>query len=98
MCRSERRYAEDMYIVLYGLPRGLAGRCEQRADIDVEAEIGERGGDHLLAAVVSVLADLGDQDTRAAAFIVLELGDEFLHPCDGICHADLPLVDAGDGF
>ena len=43
------------------------GRLEQRPDIDVEAEVGERGGDHLLAAVVAVLAHLGDQDARAPA-------------------------------
>ena len=53
--------------------------------------------DHLLAAVVAVLADLGDQDARPAAFVGLELGDELLHPRDGFRHgADLPLVDAGD--
>ena len=44
-----------------------SGRLEQRADVDVEAEVGERGGDHLLAAVVAVLAHLGDQDARPAA-------------------------------
>ena len=72
-------------------------RREQRADVDVEAEIGERRGDHLLAAVVAVLADLGDQDARPAALVLLERGDELLHPRDGFRHgADLPLVDAGD--
>ena len=74
-----------------------AGRREQRADVDVEAEIGERRRDHLLAAVVAVLADLGDQDARPPAFIGFELGDELLHARDGFRHgADLPLVDAGD--
>ena len=43
------------------------GRLEQRADVDVEAEVGERGGDHLGAAVVAVLAHLGDQHARPAA-------------------------------
>ena len=51
-----------------------AGVANKRADVDVEAEIGEGGRDHLLAAVVAVLADLGDQDARPAAFIGLELG------------------------
>ena len=87
-----------MHVVLDRLAGGFGRRCEQRADIDVEAEIGKGGGDHLLAAVVAVLADLGDQDARAAAFVVLELADEFLHPFDGIRHADLPPVDAGDGL
>ena len=54
--------------LLGGFGRGL----EQGADVDVEAEIGEGGGDHLLAAVVAVLAHLGDQDARAAA---LRLGE-----------------------
>ena len=62
-----------------------AGRREQRPDVDVEAEIGERRGDHLLAAVVAVLADLGDQDARPAAFVVLEFGDELQHPLDRVC-------------
>src|SRR3546814_6548203 len=33
---------------------------------DVEADVGEGGGDHLLAAVVTVLAHLGDQDAGPA--------------------------------
>src|ERR1700733_5257406 len=45
---------------------------------------------------MAVLADLGDEDARAAPLIVLEFGDEFLHPLDGVRHADLPPVDAGD--
>ena len=49
-----------------------AGRLEQRADVDVEAEVGEGGGDDLLAAVVAVLAHLGDQDARAAAVACVE--------------------------
>ncbi len=85
-----------MHVVLDRLARGFRRRREQRADIDVEAEIGKGACDHLLAAVVAVLADLGDQDARAASFIVLEFGDELLHPCNGVRHADLPSIDAGD--
>ncbi len=73
-----------------------AGRLEQRADVDVEAEVGERGGDHLLAAVVAVLAHLGDQDARPAALRLGERVDDparFLH----VGHAaDLLRVHAGD--
>jgi hypothetical protein len=43
----------------------FVGSCKQRPDVDVEADIGEGRGNHLLAAVVAVLADLGDQDARA---------------------------------
>jgi hypothetical protein len=53
--------------------RAARRRGEQRPDVDVEAEIGEGRGDHLLAAVVAVLADLGDQDARPAALVGLEL-------------------------
>ena len=61
--------------VLGGLLRGL----EQRADVDVEAEIGERRGDHLLAAVVAVLAELGDEDARLAPLGLDEAVDLFAH-------------------
>ena len=71
-----------MHVVLDGLTRSLVGGRKQRSDIDVEAEIGEGGGDHLLAAVVAVLADLGDEDARAAAFVLLEGVDQRLHVLD----------------
>jgi hypothetical protein len=45
------------------LPRGL----EQRARDHLEAHVGERAGDHVGAAVVPVLAHLGDQQPRRAA-------------------------------
>ena len=52
------RHADDVHVVLDRVARRLLGRLEQRADVDVEAEVGERGGDHLGAAVVAVLAEL----------------------------------------
>jgi hypothetical protein len=55
-----------VHVVLDGLPRDLFRRLEERADVDVEAEVGERGRDDLRAAVVAVLADLRDEDARAA--------------------------------
>ena len=85
-----------MHVVLDRLARGFGGRREQRPDIDVEADVGECRSDHLLAAIVAVLADLGDEDARAAALVLLEFGDAFLHSADGVRHADLPPVDAGD--
>ena len=69
---GQRRHADDVDVGLDGLPGDLLGRLEQRADVDVEAEVGERRGDHLLAAVVAVLAHLGDEDARPAA---LRLGE-----------------------
>ena len=59
----------DVDVVLDRLPRGLLRRLEQRADVDVEAEVGEAGGDDLGAAVVAVLAELGDHDPRPAALV-----------------------------
>ena len=90
-----------MDVVLDRLARRLAGGGKKCADVNIETEIGKGGGDDLLPAIVAVLADLGDQDTRAAAFVVFELGDEFLYAFDGIrhssvSHADLPSIDAGN--
>ncbi len=95
---GERRNAEDMHVVFDRLTRRFGGCCKQRPDIDVEAEIGKGGRDHLLPAIVAVLTDLGDQNTRAPALILLEFGDAFLHPFDGVGHAGLPPVDAGNGL
>ena len=50
-------------------------RLEQRADLDLEAEIGKGRGDHLLPAVVPVLADLGDEDARRPPVIGGEARD-----------------------
>ena len=72
---GERGHPDDVHVGLDRLARHLAGRLEQRADVDVEAEVGERRGDHLLAAVVAVLAHLGDQDARPAALGLGELVD-----------------------
>ena len=75
MAGRERADPEDVDVVVDGLPGRLLRRLEQRADIDVEAEIGEGRGDDLLAAVVTVLAELGDQDTRPTPFARQELLD-----------------------
>ena len=69
------RHADDVHVVLDRVAGGLLGRLEQRADVDVEAEVGERGGDHLGAAVVAVLAHLGDEDARPPALFGGELVD-----------------------
>ena len=71
-----------MHVVLDRLARGFRGRREQRADVDVEAEIGEGRRDHLLPAVVAVLTDLGDEQARAAAFRSLEIFDQLAHAFD----------------
>ena len=63
----ERADADHVDVVLDRLARRLLGRLEQGADVDVEADVGERGRDHLGAAVVAVLAELADQHARPAA-------------------------------
>src|SRR5438309_637492 len=45
---------------------------------------------------MAVLADLGDQDTRAAALARFEFGDELMHLSGGRGGSDLALVDARD--
>src|SRR3954447_10780078 len=73
--------------------------ANRRPNSNAEADIGEGRRDHLLAAVVTVLADFCDQDARAAALGFLEGVDQRLNLLDPITHAGrLPLVDAGDGL
>ncbi len=67
-----------MDVVLDRLQRDLGRGGEQRTDVDVEAEIGERRGDDLLAAVMAVLAHLGHQDAGPTAVIAFEGLDTFL--------------------
>ena len=95
---GERRHAENVHVVLHRLARGFRGRGEQRPDIDVEAQVGEGRCNDLLPAIVTVLADLGDQQPRSAALRRFERLDRNAHPFDRAGHADLPLVDAGDRF
>src|SRR3954464_3744474 len=70
-CR-ERGHTQNMHVVLDRLPCRLFGGGKQRPDIDVKANIGESGGDHLLPAIVTVLTDFGDENTRPPSFRVLE--------------------------
>src|SRR5581483_875926 len=99
VCGGERGDAENVNVVLDGLPRSFVGGRKQRPDIDVEADIGKGGCNDLLAAVVAVLADLCNEDARSPAFCLLEGVDQRLYLLDLIRHGGrLPLVDAGDGF
>ena len=67
MPRGQGADAEQVNVVLDCLADGLFGRLEQRTYVDVEAQVGEAGGDHLRPAVVPVLPEFGDQDPGAAA-------------------------------
>ena len=76
-----RRNADNVDVILDRLPRRLFGRLEQRTDIDVEADIGKGGGDHLGATIMAVLAKLHDKNARAAAFALGEIGDRLGGSC-----------------
>ena len=64
-----------MVIIINGLAGRLFGSLEQRADINIETQIREGRGDDLLAAVVAVLTELGDQDTGPTPLARQELLD-----------------------
>ena len=75
---GEGRNAHHVHVVLDGLACGLLRGLEQRSHIDVEADVGVTGGDHLGAAVVAVLAELGDHHARLAALLLGEAGAQLL--------------------
>src|SRR3954471_4541140 len=95
----QRGDTENVHIVFDRLSRRFLGGGEQGPDIDVKADVGKSGGDHLLSAIVPVLSDLGDENAWPPALGVLERIDQRLHLFDPVRHGGrLPPVDAGDGF
>ena len=83
-----------MDVVLDRLAGRLFRRLEQRADIDVEADIGEGGGDDLGAAVVAVLAELDDQHARPPALLAGESVDLALDAAEALVALVLAAIDA----
>ena len=79
VARGLARHADDVHVVVDRVAGGLGRRLEQRADVDVEAEVGEGGGDDLGPAVVAVLAHLHDQHAGPAALGLGERLDVGLH-------------------
>ena len=73
-----------------------SGRLEQGPDIDVEADIGKGGGDHLGAAVMSVLAQLHHQHARPPAAFLGEGGDILLDAAELRIAVIGGTIDAGD--
>ena len=61
-----------MDIVLDGLAGDFFRGGEHRRQVDIEADVGEGGGHHLGAAVVTVLAHLAHQHARPAAVLLNE--------------------------
>src|SRR5713101_4204298 len=85
-----------MNIVLHRLPGGFFRRLEQGPDIDVETDIGKRGGDDLGAAVVAVLAELDHQHARPPPFLARESLDLTLDAAEAFVALVLPAIDADD--
>ncbi len=69
---GQRARSDEVHVVLDGGPRGLLRRLEERPDVDVEAQVGERRRDDLLPAVVPVLPHLRDEDARATSLATEE--------------------------
>jgi hypothetical protein len=70
--------AHGVHIVLNRLAGAFFGGLEQRAHVDVKAQVGKGRGHHLGAAVVAVLAQLADHHARAAALLFGKVADVFL--------------------
>src|SRR5215472_19197421 len=81
---SVGRDADDVDVVLDRLAGGFLRCLEQRADIDVEPDIGKGGGDDLGAAVMPILAELGDEHARPASLFARESLDFALHAAERI--------------
>ena len=75
---GERRNAYYMHVVLDSLFSGLLRGLEQRPHVDVETDVGITRGYYLGTAVVAVLAEFRDHDTRLAAFLLGEFGAQLL--------------------
>ncbi len=93
---GQRADADNVHVVFDGLPRGFGRRAEQRADVDVKSEIGKGAGNHFLAAVVAVLAHLGDQDPRSTTFGFLEPFDQLPYFVGHAVTLQCRCVDAAD--
>src|SRR5699024_2926632 len=93
----ERRGPDDVHIGLDRLPRDLRGSGEQRPDIHVEADVGERGGNDLLPAIVAVLPHLRHENAWSTPLVRGELLDLLLSALQFRRPAHLLGVDTGNG-
>src|SRR5205823_13550755 len=91
------RYADDVDVVFDRLPGGFLGGLDQRADIDVETDIGEGGGDDLGAAVVAVLAQFGDEHARPPPLLAGKTLDFALDAAERLVVLVLPAVNPAHG-
>ena len=97
MAGGHRVHADDMHILLRGALGHFLRRREQIADHHLEAQIREGGGDDLLAAVMAVLAELGDENLRLALVVLGEGRRHAAHARDLVAiRARLARIDAGN--
>ncbi len=87
-----------MHVGLDRHPGGLGRALEQGPDHHLEPEVGEGGGDHLLAAVVAVLAHLGHQQLGGAALRLGEGPDRGAGPAHARIVPGRPGVDVDDAL
>ena len=78
MTCCQGREADHMNVVVDGILCRFFRSLEERAYVDVPAHICEGGSKDFLASVVTILAHLREEDTRAAAFESFEFVSQFL--------------------
>src|SRR5215471_2144429 len=93
---SVGRDADNVDVVLDRLAGGFLRCLEQRADIDVEPDIGKGGGDDLGTAVMPILAELGDEHARPTSLFARESLYFALDVAERIVVLILSAVDSAD--
>ncbi len=87
-----------MNVVLDSLGSRFGWGLEQRADIDIESQVGEGGGNHFRAAIMAILSHLGDQDARAPPFRFFKVRHHSAHLFDLFLIRILGTVDPRNAF
>src|SRR5579872_5681017 len=85
-----------MHVIFDRLARGFLGRLEKRSDIDIKADIGEGGGDHLGTAIMTILPELHHQHAGPAALLSGEGFDLALDAVEPFITLAMRGIDAGD--
>ena len=93
---GERRCANHVHVGVDCLLCRLGRRREKGSNVNVEAEVGETGGDHFRSAVMSVLAHFCDEDAWAATLLLFELCRAGNCGFDLVCFAVFRLVRTRD--
>ena len=92
-----KRVSAGLQIVLYSLTGRFCRGGKKGTDVYIESQIGERCGDHLLASVVAVLADLGYEDPGSASGFGSKRFDAFAYAMHLVAVSNLVCKHPGDG-